>query len=158
MAKKQLDDATKKRLRAGRMLLAGKRPAEVALAVGVARQAVYTCSWMLVSTLILYRAVEQAGGANPYRVRHAEDATICFGMRRRGCREVEHDRDAEQSADDATQGLAVGSVSALLPQLSRQRERAKVGEAPMETNSMVLARCRPRGLSWSYRNGGSEPV
>jgi transposase len=45
--KKQLDDATKKRLRAGRMLLAGKRPAEVALAVGVARQTVYTWKGLL---------------------------------------------------------------------------------------------------------------
>jgi transposase len=42
MAKKRLGDATKKRVRAGRMLLAGKRPAEVAPAVGVARQTVYT--------------------------------------------------------------------------------------------------------------------
>lgn len=47
MAKKQLDDATKKRLRAGRMLLAGKRPAEAALAVGVARQTVYTWKGLL---------------------------------------------------------------------------------------------------------------
>ena len=47
MAKKPLDDATKKRLRAGRMLLAGKRPAEVALAVGVARQTVYTWKGLL---------------------------------------------------------------------------------------------------------------
>jgi len=42
MAKKRLDEATKKRVRAGRMLLAGKRPAEIASAVGVARQTVYT--------------------------------------------------------------------------------------------------------------------
>jgi NodT family efflux transporter outer membrane factor (OMF) lipoprotein len=41
-----------------------------------------TFNWSLVSTLILYRAVEQTRGANPYRVRHAEDAMICFGMRR----------------------------------------------------------------------------
>jgi transposase len=47
VAKKPLDDATKKRLRAGRMLLAGKRPAEVALAVGVARQTVYTWKGLL---------------------------------------------------------------------------------------------------------------
>ena len=47
MAKKRLDEATKKRLRAGRMLLAGKRPAEVALAVGVARQTVYTWKTLL---------------------------------------------------------------------------------------------------------------
>jgi transposase len=37
-----MDEATKKRVRAGRMLLAGKRPAQVALSVGVARQTVYT--------------------------------------------------------------------------------------------------------------------
>ena len=47
MAKKRLNEATKKRLRAGRMLLAGKRPAEVALAVGVARQTVYTWKGLL---------------------------------------------------------------------------------------------------------------
>ena len=47
MAKKRLDEATKKRLRAGRMLLAGKRPAEVASAVGVARQTVYTWKRLL---------------------------------------------------------------------------------------------------------------
>ena len=41
MAKK-LDEATKKRLRTGRMLLADKRPAEVAEKIGVARQTVYT--------------------------------------------------------------------------------------------------------------------
>jgi DDE superfamily endonuclease/Winged helix-turn helix len=45
-AKKPLDEATKKRLRAGRMLLAGKRPA-AALAVGVARQTVYTWKGLL---------------------------------------------------------------------------------------------------------------
>ncbi|KAG8148428.1 hypothetical protein BFF94_038110 [Burkholderia catarinensis] len=37
-----MDEATRRRVRAGRMLLAGKGPAEVALAVGVARQTVYT--------------------------------------------------------------------------------------------------------------------
>lgn len=37
-----LSEATKKRLKAGRMLLVGKSCAEVALAVGVARQTVYT--------------------------------------------------------------------------------------------------------------------
>ena len=47
MAKKRLDEATKKRLRAGRLLLAGKPPAEVALAVGVARQTVYTWKRLL---------------------------------------------------------------------------------------------------------------
>ena len=47
MATKRLVEATKKRVRAGRMLLAGKRPAEVALAVGVARQTMYTWKRLL---------------------------------------------------------------------------------------------------------------
>ena len=47
MAQKRLSEAAKKRLRAGRMLLAGKRPAEVAPAVGVARQTVYTWKGLL---------------------------------------------------------------------------------------------------------------
>ena len=42
MAQKRMSEATKKRLRAGRMLQAGKECAQVALAVGVARQTVYT--------------------------------------------------------------------------------------------------------------------
>ena len=47
VVQKRLSEAAKKRLRAGRMLLAGKRPAEVAEAVGVARQTVYTCKGLL---------------------------------------------------------------------------------------------------------------
>jgi transposase len=47
MVRKLLDDATKKRLRAGRLLLKGKKPAEVALEVGVARQTVYTWKALL---------------------------------------------------------------------------------------------------------------
>lgn len=42
-----LSEATKKRLKAGRMLLVGKSCAEVALAVGVARQTVYTWKRLL---------------------------------------------------------------------------------------------------------------
>ena len=42
MVQKQLSEAARKRLRAGRMLAKGKGCAEVALAVGVARQTVYT--------------------------------------------------------------------------------------------------------------------
>ncbi len=38
MARKGLSEATKKRVKAGRPLIAGKDCAEVALAVGVARQ------------------------------------------------------------------------------------------------------------------------
>ena len=37
-----MEEAAKRRVRAGRLLQAGKRPAEVAVAVGVARQTVYT--------------------------------------------------------------------------------------------------------------------
>lgn len=47
VVQKRLSEAAKKRMRAGRMLLAGKRPAEVAAAVGVARQTVYTWKGML---------------------------------------------------------------------------------------------------------------
>ncbi len=47
MARRKLSDATKKRVRAGRLLLAGKRCAEVADAVGVARQTVYTWKALL---------------------------------------------------------------------------------------------------------------
>ena len=47
MAQKRLSEATKRRLKAGRMLLAGKGCAEVALAVGVARQTVYTWKGLL---------------------------------------------------------------------------------------------------------------
>lgn len=47
MAQKRLSEAAKKRLKAGRMLLAGKGCAEVALAVGVARQTVYTWKRLL---------------------------------------------------------------------------------------------------------------
>ena len=47
MVQKRLSEATKKRLRAGRMLQKGKVCAEVALAVGVARQTVYTWKALL---------------------------------------------------------------------------------------------------------------
>ena len=47
MAQKRLSEATRKRLKAGRMLLAGKGCAEVALSVGVARQTVYTWKRLL---------------------------------------------------------------------------------------------------------------
>lgn len=47
MAQNRLSESAKRRVRAGRMLLAGKRPAEVAEAVGVARQTVYTWKALL---------------------------------------------------------------------------------------------------------------
>jgi len=54
--KKRLSDAARKRVRAGRLLRAGKRPAEVAEAVGVARQTVYT-----------WKALLDEGGINALR-------------------------------------------------------------------------------------------
>ena len=44
---KEMDEATQKRVRAGRLLLAGKGCAAVAEAVGVARQTVYTWKVLL---------------------------------------------------------------------------------------------------------------
>ena len=41
MVKKKLEEAVRRRVRAGRMLLAGKTPAQAAAEVGVARQTVY---------------------------------------------------------------------------------------------------------------------
>ena len=41
MAKSKLDEAVKRRVRAGRLLLAGKTPPEVARVVGAPRQTVY---------------------------------------------------------------------------------------------------------------------
>ena len=56
MVKKKLDEAVRRRVRAGRMLLAGKTPAQAALAVGVARQTVYT-----------WKAVLNEGGIDALR-------------------------------------------------------------------------------------------
>jgi transposase len=42
VVKAQLDDATRKRIRAGRLLQRGKGPAEIARELGVARQTVHT--------------------------------------------------------------------------------------------------------------------
>ena len=47
MVTKRLDEAVRRRLRAGRMLLAGKTPAQAAHSVGVARQTVYTWKALL---------------------------------------------------------------------------------------------------------------
>ncbi len=47
MAQKRLSEATKKRLKAGRLLLSGKSCAEVAVAVEVARQTLYTWKRLL---------------------------------------------------------------------------------------------------------------
>jgi transposase len=56
VVKKRLSTAAAKRVRAGRLLRAGKRPAEVAGAVGVARQTVYT-----------WKALLDEGGINALR-------------------------------------------------------------------------------------------
>ena len=55
-AKNKLDDAVKRRVRAGRLLLAGKSPPEVARAVGAPRQTVYR-----------WRDVLEAGGIDALR-------------------------------------------------------------------------------------------
>ena len=47
VVQKRLSEAAKRRLKASRMLLAGKGCAEVALAVGAARQTVYTWKRLL---------------------------------------------------------------------------------------------------------------
>lgn len=47
VVKKRLSDAARKRVRAGRLLRSGKRPTEIAKAVGVARQTVYTWKALL---------------------------------------------------------------------------------------------------------------
>jgi transposase len=56
MATKRLDETRRRRLRAGRMLLAGKTPAQAAHAVGVARQTAYT-----------WKAVLDEGGIDALR-------------------------------------------------------------------------------------------
>jgi transposase len=77
MATKRMDEATKKRVRAGRLLQRGKKPAEIALDVGVARQTVYT-----------WKAIFDEGGidalrAVPLRGRPAQlDATQLDEVRR----------------------------------------------------------------------------
>ncbi len=42
LAKKAMDETTKKRVRAGRLLQNGKTPVELAIGVGIARQTAYT--------------------------------------------------------------------------------------------------------------------
>ena len=56
MATKRLHESIRRRIRAGRMLLAGKTPAEAAAAVGVARQTAYT-----------WKAVLEEGGIDALR-------------------------------------------------------------------------------------------
>ena len=56
MVTKRLDETVRRRLRAGRLLLAGKTPAQAAHAVGVARQTAYT-----------WKAVLDEGGIDALR-------------------------------------------------------------------------------------------
>ena len=56
MVTRRLDETVRRRLRAGRMLLSGKTPAEAAHAVGVARQTAYT-----------WKAVLEQGGIDALR-------------------------------------------------------------------------------------------
>ena len=56
MVAKRVDESVRRRVRAGRMLLAGKTPAEAAHAVGVARQTAYT-----------WKAILEDGGIDALR-------------------------------------------------------------------------------------------
>jgi len=56
MAAKRLDEATRKRICADRLLQKDKRPAEIAREVGVARQTVYT-----------WKAIFDEGGLDAFR-------------------------------------------------------------------------------------------
>ena len=56
MVTKRMDEAVRRRVRAGRMLLSGKTPAQAAQAVGVARQTAYT-----------WKAVLDEGGIDALR-------------------------------------------------------------------------------------------
>ena len=82
MARKRLDEATRKRIRAGRLLLAGKRPAEVAEAVGVARQTIYTWKTILEDDGIdALRAVP--GRGRPARLDESELAGLRSALLRK---------------------------------------------------------------------------
>lgn len=75
VAQKRLSEAAKRRVRAGRMLLAGKGPAEVAAAVGVARQTVYTWKRQLDEGGIdALRAVPEPG--RPARLNESQLAQV----------------------------------------------------------------------------------
>ena len=75
MVQKRLSEAAKRRLRAGRMLQRGKGCADVALAVGVARQTVYTWKALLDEGGIdALRAVPEPG--RPARLDQAQLANV----------------------------------------------------------------------------------
>lgn len=75
MVQMRLSEAAKKRLRAGRMLQKGKGCAEVALAVGVARQTVYTWMALLdVGGIDALRAVPERG--RPAQLDQAQLANV----------------------------------------------------------------------------------
>lgn len=75
MARKGMSEAAKKRIRAGRLLLSGKRCADVAEAVGVARQTMYTWKALLdEGGLDALRAVPEPG--RPARLDAAQLAQL----------------------------------------------------------------------------------
>lgn len=79
MTQRRLSEATKKRLKAGRMLLAGKGCAEAALAVGVARQTVYTWKRLLDEGGIdALRAVPERG--RPAQLDVQQLAAVCAAL------------------------------------------------------------------------------
>lgn len=81
MAQIRLSEAAKKRLHAGRLLQAGRSCAEVALAVGVARQTVFTWKRLLgEGGLDALRCVRERG--RPARLNQAQLATVRAAMKR----------------------------------------------------------------------------
>ena len=75
MARMGLSEASKKRLKAGRLLLAGKGCAEVAQVLGVARQTIYTCKRLLDEGGIdALRSVPERG--RPAQFNDAQLATV----------------------------------------------------------------------------------
>jgi len=71
----RLDDATRRRIRAARLLQRGKRPAEVAATVGVVRQTIYR--WKVVLDEEGFEALRNLGGPGPKaRLGRADLATL----------------------------------------------------------------------------------
>ncbi len=77
MPKAKLSEATRKRIRAGRMLKSGKRPTDIAREVGVARQTIYT--WKAILEKDGFDALREVPeGGRPARL----DATQRAALRR----------------------------------------------------------------------------
>lgn len=94
----KMDEATRKRVRAGRLMPAGKTPAEAAKAVGVARQTAYT--WKASAQGRRHRSVARHGNAIPvlrydllWDIHRLQDVvrqgtSHIYGRTRLGCRQA----------------------------------------------------------------------